>query len=292
MIARFLRLGLRGVGDLGRNPLQQLLTLCAVTLTAFLAGLFLLVVVNLNRELLTASGEFVFQVYWQENAPMSAVREQWDGLTDLPHVSDLTTYTPEQALAELGGALEGGTGALAELGRDNPLPPTAVVYFSAPDGDPDVFTQRTLRRLQTMPGVADVHFSSLELDLAKAWVRFSRRVLWPLIALLGLVGALVVGNTLRLSLAGRREEVEILRLVGASRWYVQFPLVVGGAVQGFTGGLAALGMLKLVHLSLADFMHTPPLDLAFTFLPLAHAAALVAGMTLVGVLSSLVALRE
>lgn len=291
-MGRFLRLAARGIADLGRNPLQQLLTLCAVALTAFLAGLFLLVVVNLNRELLTASGEFVFQVYWKDSVRLETVRGQWQDLEALPNFSALTTYTPDQALAELGGALEGGAGVLAELGRDNPLPPTAVVYFSAPEGDPDVFAQQTLRRLQTLPGVRDVHFSALELDLAKAWVRFSRMVLWPLIGLLGLVGALVVGNTLRLSLNNRREEVEILRLVGASRWYIMFPLVTGGAMQGFIGGMASLGMLKLVHLALADFVNTPPLNLSFGFLPTAYAAGLVAAMTLVGVLSSLVAVRE
>ncbi len=292
MIARLLRLTLRGLADLRRNPLAQLLTLCAVTLTAFLAGLFLLVVVNLNNELLSASGEFVFQVYWKQDAPMKDVRAQWRDLAALPHFREVRTYTPDQALDELGGALKNGAKALAELSRDNPLPPTAVVYFDAPGGDPDLFAQQTLRRLETMPHVAEVHFSALELDLAKAWARFSRTVLWPLIGLLGLVGALVVGNTLRLSLTRRRDEVEILRLVGASRWYIQFPLLVGGAAQGLTGGVLSLGMLKLVQLALADFLATPPLSLTFTALPPAHSLALVAGMTLVGMLSSLVALSE
>lgn len=292
MIARALRLTLRGLADLRRNPLAQLLTLCAVTLTAFLAGLFLLVVVNLNHELLSASGEFVFQVYWQPEAPTASVREQWRALEKLPHCREVRTYTPDQALAELGGALGENAEALRTLSKDNPLPPTAVVYFEAPEGDPETFAQETLRRLETLPGVAEVHYSALELDLAKAWVRFSHTVLWPLIALLGLIGALIVGNTLRLSLTRRRDEVEILRLVGASRWYIQFPLLIGGAAQGFTGGLLSLGMLKLVQLALADFLATPPLALAFTALPLPHSLALVAGMTLVGMLSSLVALSE
>lgn len=292
MIARLLRLAVRGLADLGRDPLAQLLTLCAVTLTAFLAGLFLLVVVNLNQELLSTSGEFVFQVYWKQNADMKTVRSQWQGLSAMEYYQGGRTYTPAEALEELGGSLEGGAGALAQLGKDNPLPPTAVVYFSAPDQDPGLFAQQTVRSLQSLPGVADVHFSAVELDLAKAWVRFSHTVLWPLIALLGLVGALVVGNTLRLGLIHRRDEVEILRLVGASRWYIQFPLLVGGAAQGFAGGVLSLGMLKLVQISLADFLATPPLSLKFSYLPPAHAAALVAGMTLVGVLSSLVALRD
>ncbi|WP_028587639.1 cell division protein FtsX [Desulfocurvus vexinensis] len=291
MIARLARLILRGVADLGRNPLAQALALGAVTLTAFLAGLFLLLLVNLNQALLSAGGEFVFQVYWASDAPLDTVRAQWQELDALPGFHAKTTYTPDQALAELGVALQGGAEALKTLPGGG-LPPTAVVSLHAPGADPAEFVQQTLRALQGLPGVADIHYSALQVDLARSWQRFARTVLWPLIGLLGLTGALVVGNTLRLALAGRRDEVEILRLVGAGRWYIQLPLLVGGAVQGLLGGVLALGLLALAHLALADLAATPPLHMAFTFLPLAHCLALLAGMTLVGVLSSLVALRE
>jgi len=290
VIVRLARLVLRGVADLGRNPLAQALTLCAVTLTAFLAGLFLLLLVNLNQALLSAGGEFVFQVYWAPETPLETVRGQWQELDALPGFHAKTTYTPDQALAELGMALQGDAATLK--GLTGGLPPTAAISLRAPEADPAEFVQQTLRALQGLPGVADIHYSALQVDLARSWQRFARTVLWPLIVLLGLTGALVVGNTLRLSLAGRHDEVEILRLVGAGRWYIQLPLLVGGAVQGLVGGALALGLLALAHLALADLAATPPLHMAFTFLPPAHCLALLAGMVLVGVLSSLVALRE
>ncbi|WP_291497266.1 FtsX-like permease family protein [Desulfocurvus sp.] len=291
MIARMARLLLRGVADLGRNPLAQALTLCAVTLTAFLAGLFLLLLVNLNQALLSAGGDFVFQVYWAPGTPEDALRDQWARLDALPGFQAKTTYTPAQALDELGLALGGEAKAIGGL-TGGALPPTAVVSLRAPEADPAVFVQQTLSALQGLPGVADIHYSALQVDLARSWQRFARTVLWPLIGLLGFTAALVVGNTVRLSLAGRRDEVDILRLVGAGRWYIQLPLLVGGAVQGLAGGALALGLLALAHLALADLAATPPLNMTFAFLPLGHCLALAGGMALAGALASLVALRE
>lgn len=291
MIARLIRLALRGVADLGRNPLAQALTLGAVTLAAFLAGLFLLLVVNLNQALLTAGGEFVFQVYWAPETPEAVLLEQWARLDALPGFQGKATYTPAQALDELGLALGGDAKAIRGL-TGGALPPTAVVTLHAPQADPAAFVQQTLGALQGLSGVADIHYSALQVDLARSWQRFAHTVLWPLIVLLGLTAALMVGNTLRLSLAGRRDEVDILRLVGAGRWYIQLPLLVGGAVQGLAGGALALGLLALAHLALADLAATPPLSLEFHFLPLAHCLALLGGMALVGALASMVALRE
>ena len=288
----FLRLMTRGIADLGRNPLAQLLTLMAVTLTAFLAGLFLLFVVNLAQELLTAQGNFAFQVYWEPAADMDRVRAQWSGFDALAYFKAKETFTPDQALGELAQSLGSGRDELRQLAGGSPLPATAVVYFTAPrDQDPEVFAQSTLREISRLPGVEDVHYSALQLGLAKAWTGFSHTVLWPLIAFLGFVTALIMANTLRLSLASRSDEVEILQLVGAGRWYIRLPLVVGGATQGLVGGALSLGLLKAVQLPLADLFNTPPLNLTIAFLPSEYALGLVAGVTTVGALASFVAVR-
>ncbi|BBD09363.1 cell division protein FtsX [Desulfovibrio ferrophilus] len=287
-----MRLIVRGFSDLTRNPLAQVMTLMAVTLTAFLAGLFLLFVVNLNQELSSAKGRFVFQVYWQADADMAVVKKQWQEFQTLDGLLSMKTFTPDEALADLARSLEGGETQIKGLTGDSPLPATAVLHFASPAGDPEAFTQNILSRIAGKRFVQDVHYSTMQLGLAKAWKSFARTVLWPLIACLGLVGALIVSNTLRLSLISRRDEVEILQLVGAGRWYIQLPLVVGGATLGLVGGVLSLGMLKGVQLALADLFNTPPLNLSISFLPVEYAVGLAVGMALVGAASSLMALRQ
>lgn len=307
MIGVALRQIWRGLLGLGQNPWAQALTLAAVTLSAFLGGLFLLVLFNLDLQLARAGGDFAFQVYWRADADMAEVKKQWSELDTLPRLAGKTTWSPAQALEELAqtmddpkGEKNGGQGddaaldqrILAGLKSDNPLPPTALLTFDAPARDPDQWAKGMLAHLESLKDVTSVRFNALELDFARSWGRFSRRVIWPLIGFLGLVVALVVGNTIKLSLLTRREEVEILHLVGASRWYIQLPLLAGGAVQGLVGSVLALCMLKGVQLSLQDLFNTPPLLLEIRFIPLEQAAVVAAVMVLVSVAASWVAVRQ
>jgi cell division transport system permease protein len=107
-----------------------------------------------------------------------------------------------------------------------------------------------------------------------------------------LVVGLVVGNTIKLALFQRRDEIEILRLVGASRLYIRFPLIVGGAVQGLLGGILALGLLGLVHMGLQDMLYFPPLWIEVPFLSLEEIGGMLGVLMFVGIISSFVAVKE
>jgi cell division transport system permease protein len=284
----------RGVRDLAVHPWAQALTLAAVTLVAFLGGLFFLVLHNLDRELAAARGSAAFQVYWKAGIGTEEIARQWKELAALPGLSDMQTFTPDQALADLVGAMKGSldTTALAALKGQNPLPPTALLVFDAPAGSPGTWAKDLVAKLSARAGVDRVNYNPLQMDLARSWSGFTRKVAWPLMAFLALVVGLSVGNTVRLSLLSRQNEVEILQLVGAGRWYIQLPLLTGGAAQGLMGSALALAMLKAIQVGVADLLAAPPLMLTLRFLPPADALLLAATVTGVCVLASVVAMRE
>lgn len=286
-----IKLVAQGLTDIRHHPWVQVLTLAAVTLVAFLAGLFLLVLHNLDQELKRSQGEIQFQVYWKAGTNMDVVGEQWKDLQNLDGLKELKTFTPEQGLEVLALSLGQGDD-FSWLKGQSPLPPTALMTFSMFDDDRHSWAKETYLQLERLPGVEKVSFNPLQLDLARSWNQFSNRVIWPLIVFLGLVLALVVGNTIKLAQVHRRHEVEILRLVGAARWYIQLPMLVSGAFLGLFGGALALLMLKGVQISLEDLLHFPPLWLRLEFLPLRQSLAFLAILTGMGLFSSLVALRE
>ena len=83
---------------------------------------------------------------------------------------------------------------------------------------------------------------------SRPWPLARQRLLWPLAAMLAFLLALTIGNTVRMAFARRREEVEIMRLVGAREWTIRLPLVSGAATLGASlGALAGLGLLKLTQ---------------------------------------------
>ena len=287
------RLFMQGVKDLGINPLAQFFTLTAVTLVAFLSGLFLMALTTLNYQLGTTRGETAFQVYWRVGTNMDEVRSQWAEFANMPGYTHVKTYTPEQALEELDRRMDKSRGSFPVLSEKSPLPPTALVFF-VPDNVPDVekFIQDTAGYLQNLPNVERVITTPLRDELGQAWRRISHYVMWPSVVFLTLVLGLVVGNTVRLSLLSRGHEMEILQMVGAQNWYIRFPLVVSGGLTGLIGGALGLGLLALAHSQLRHALYFPPLLMEVHFLPHNLCLALVLVPCLTGMAASWLAVRD
>ncbi len=286
----FFGLIFRGIRDLFRQPWPQALTLAAVTLTAFLGGLFAMFLHNLEIELARHQGKAQYQLFWKKDAAGAEVASQWAALRDRPELAELATFTPDQALAVMQEALGPGTD-LSWLRGKSPLPFTALATFRTPPDDPG-WPARTFEDLKALPGVASVHVNPLQMDLSRSVVDVSRTLLWPAGVFLLLLVALVVGNTVKLSLLARADEVAILRLVGAKTWYIRLPLLAGGVAQGLAGAGMALGLLKVLQHSLADVLDVPPLWIRIVFLEWPQIAALAGTMALVSAMASWVAARD
>ena len=291
MLGQLVRLSFRGVRDMALHPWAQLLSLVAVAMVALLAGVFMMLLYNVDQELIRDRGQVQFQVYWKPEFDQQRLEAQWAELKTLSALKEMDVYTPRLALADLAATL-GDAGDFGWLEGHNPLPPTASLSFAIPGANQEGWAARMLKRLKSMDGVDRVHYNPMQMDLAKGWLAVSRSVVWPLIGFLGLVVALVVGNTIKLSLITRRDEVEILALVGARPWYVRWPLLTGGAVQGLLGAGLALGLLKLLQHQLGDVLNFPPIFLHIGFLPWQYAAGLAGGVVLVCIASSWVAVRS
>jgi cell division transport system permease protein len=229
---------------------------------------------------------------------IALVREQWDSFRHMPDFSAVATYTPEEALQDLGtrlGRLRQGRADLARefpfLGEASPLPATALVSFAPAGGDLTAWVERTESFLKNLPGVERVITTPLRDELGQAWRKISRFVMLPSLVFLTLTLGLVVGNTIRLALLTRAYEIEILHMVGAYNWYIRFPLMTGGAVLGLAGGALALGMLRLVHAQIRDALTFPPLFVEILFPPQEFCLALVLVPAFTGMAASWLAVR-
>ncbi|GFM38612.1 cell division protein FtsX [Desulfovibrio psychrotolerans] len=300
MMAVILKLIGRGFRDFGQHPWAQLLTLAAVTLVTFLSGLFLLGFSNLNKELNVVRGDVVYQVFWRADTGMDLVRSRWDEMRHLPWLVEMRTYTPEEALKSLmehARAAEGKGGRQLTshsgwLKERNPLPPTAMLRFAPRDPDTETWMRETREYLENLPSVENVRANPLRDDLARAWNAFAGVIMWPVIGFLGFVLALVVGNTIKLSLISRRDEIDILQLVGARNWFIRLPLLISGALQGAVGGICALCLLWVAWYALKDVLNFSPLFVELSFLPFEQSVLLVAVPALVGFVSSWLAVRN
>ena len=193
-------------------------------------------------------------------------------------VAQVTLHTPDDGLAQLREAgLGDAIDALGDAG--NPLPSLLVV---APAGDESLLAAS----LESLPEADLVQHDALWRQRLDGWLRFGRRVALVLATLLGLGALLVVGNTVRLDIQARREEIAVLQHLGASDGFIRRPFLYLGAWYGLAAGIVAIGLLTLAALAL----RAPLAELAASygshfslsgFAP-AHAVAVVGGSTLLG----------
>lgn len=141
---------------------------------------------------------------------------------------------------------------------ENPLPDTLHVKVDKPENITAVFN-----RVKGTIGVEDLNYAK---DIAKKMQMFNNVVHTITLVVVILTAALtitIINNTIQLVIQSRKEEIEIMRLMGVSNWYIKIPLILQGAIYGFVGALISLLPLNAVHNGLMKvhefFMVPPPL---------------------------------
>ena len=150
--------------------------------------------------------------------------------------------------------------------------------------------------LRALPGVADVDYGNAWLEKLETLVSRARLAAVALFAALALATAVLVGNTLRLAVFARQEEIEILKLVGATDAFVSTPFLIEGLLQGLAGGALAVGALAGLHALLVPRLQAAvgvagALRLTDT-LPPALLLGLLGGGAAVGLLGSALAVMR
>ena len=185
--------------------------------------------------------------------------------------------TPEQGLAEL-REKSGLAEALAAV-ESNPLPSLLVV---TPKSD-ELALAQSLEQL----GEADVvqHDAGWRQRL-DGWLRFGTRLAWVLAAMLGLGALLVVGNTVRLDIQSRRDEIAVLQQLGATDGFIRRPFLYLGASYGLAAGAVALALLTAADHSLRESLSALAQSYGSRFalqgFDLLHALGILAGAAALG----------
>ncbi len=266
------------LGRVFRKPGAALLTVSVMALALALPLGLWLVLGNVERLAGNVERSREISVFLAQDIDAARAVALADELRARANIGAVAHVTPEQGLATLreGGALAGIVDA---VGEDNPLPHLLVV---TPAGD-ELMVAASLEQL---PEAALVQHDVQWRERLDTWLRFGGRVSWVLAVLLGLGALLVVGNTVRLDIQSRREEIGVLQLLGASDGFIRRPFLYLGAWYGLAAGALAVALLALAGLALRE----PLAGLAASYgsrfalagLDLPWALAVTGGSTLLG----------
>ncbi len=279
----------RAVANLRQSWLISSITVGIISICLFLVGGYLLMTHNLQGVLETWKQEVRVTVYLRGGFPEEDVLAFQDRLSSLPEVHSVTYISQEQALEEF-AAMLGDNKVLVSGLETNPLPASLRITLRKEN--------RNLEGVKAvLPMIGDDPLAQ-EIQYGKEWLERLDRVL-NLLRLgsvvlglaLSLAAVFIISNTIKITVMARKDELEIMRMVGATEGFIRLPFLVEGIIQGFAGAVISLGLLGAVHTFLATRADQPLLRIlhieSFQFLPPVAMTAIITGGMLLGGLGSL-----
>ena len=265
------------LGRFARRPWSTLLTIGVMGVALALPLGLWLVLDNVGRFAGSAQQSRQIALFLEVDVDGPRAAAMADELRAREDVAAVELRTPEQGLAEL--REQGGLDAAIDALDVNPLPSVLLV---TPAGDGTALADA----LREVPGVEMLQHDAEWRRRLDGWLRFGGRVAFVLALLLGLGALLVVGNTVRLDIQSRREEIGVLQLLGASDGFIRRPFLYLGAWYGLGAGALALALLTATNLALraplSELAASYGSDFALQGLGVAQAGWVLLGATVLG----------
>lgn len=220
-----------------RAPLLSVLSITTIGVSLFAFGLFGLVAVNLREALRQVEERVEIRAFLAEGTGADAAAAAVGDVLAFPEVAVATYVTPDEALTRARKEL----GEFADVFEAGVLPGSIEVRLKEGFREPAT-VNAVARRLRAFPFVDDVRYGA-------DWVeKLYRLRTIATVAGLGLgaafaaVAIIVIGATIRMTVLARAKEISVMRLVGATDWFVRLPFLLEGLTKGILGGALALGL--------------------------------------------------
>jgi cell division transport system permease protein len=240
------RAGLRG------SPVTSAIAALTIGVCLLLAGAFALLVANMEAILGRFGEELHVVAYLEPSIPQRDLDALMERALAQPGVETVAYVSAEEAALRFRAAQPERAVLLDGL-AENPLP-ASVELRLAPQQRRAESVRAVSELLAALPGVAEIGSGNEWIDGYAQAVELIRAVALAIGAVLALATLLIVANTIRLSIYARRDEIEILRLVGASRSYVAAPFLLEGVIEGLAGGALGLALLWALARGLAPIL--------------------------------------
>jgi cell division transport system permease protein len=246
----FLREAIRA---LKRNAIPSFAAMATVLVTVLVLGVFIPVVQATTGAANEVRGKVIADVYLKTDAKGKDIERVSRLLRSEPLVGKVEFISKERAYRE-----ERARNPKAyELLGSNPLPDTFRVTPRNPDDITKLKDELSPQaagggRTVVDPAIDEVRNREEDTNKILSVTRVVKLTMALLAGLLGIASMLLIANTIRLSLYARRREVEVMKLVGATDWFIRWPFVLEGVIVGALGGVLAILLLAVVKIAVVD----------------------------------------
>jgi cell division transport system permease protein len=216
----------------------------AIAVAFLVTGIFLVLTVNLSAVVLRWAEDFQVIAFLRDDITAEQVTLARKRLDSEMAVRAVTYISKEEALSDFRRQLRGQESLIDGL-KDNPLPASFQLRIRKDYQTADALAHLAAS-LRRMEGIEDVLYGQEWVERLASLIQVMKILGIVIGAVLGIASLFIVANTVRLVVYARAQEIEIMRLVGASRTYIQIPLILEGTLQGGLGAALALGVLYVL----------------------------------------------
>ncbi len=233
----------QGIKNIKRNRMFSIASIGTITTCLFLFGIFYCILMNFQHLILSAEKGVSVTVFFEENLTQEEISAIGDKIKIRAEVSNSEFVSAEQAWEEY-KETRLDPEQVASFGDDNPLANSAhyIVYLN------DIEMQDVLvRYLQSIPGVRQVNNSEAIADMLSSVNKGLAYGTAIVIAILLGVAVFLISTTVTMGVAVRRQEISIMKLIGATDFFIRAPFIVEGIIIGIIGAILPIGLLYFVY---------------------------------------------
>ena len=293
------------LGSLRRNWVITLAAILTVFISMAILGLVLVIEQNLNSGATSLKNRVEIEVFISDNAPQAQVNALEAKIKALPQLKSYQYLSKEQALQEFRKRLGSDADQILANLVGNPLPASYRIYVK------DANTVDAVARQffndpavdNSAPGKHDgVRYAQATVRRMLGTINLVTKGMWIGTGLFAVAGILLISTTVRLSIFARRNEIEIMRLVGATNWFIRWPFMLEGFMTDLVGSVFAAVAIWVVNLTVFNWIKSSaisflkvelyPMWFKSGWWPLGLLPTLVVIGAVLGSLGSAVALRR
>lgn len=276
-----------------RNLWIGLASMSTVAVSLIIVGISLLLVVNTNYLAARLESDVEITAYLKSDFNMEDAGALENEIRTIPGVDKVSFVTKVRALQEFRNQLGEQQSMVDALGGENPLPHSYRIRTIAAE---DV--KRVAGVLNQMPEMEKVAYGKEVVEVLFTITKWIRAVGLTGMTLLALAAVFLIATTIRLTVFARRKEIQIMKVIGATDWFIRWPFLLEGMLLGFAGALIATGVVDFSYLALIKYIRQQEFNLTMLalrfdreFIAALSGVLLLAG-TLLGAVGSAISMRR
>jgi len=284
----------RAITNIRQNVFVNVVTVGTITLALLIVSLFLLVFVNLESAAENWSERVQVTVYFDKDLSgqeQSAFREK---ISALAGVSRVSYVSRDEALKRFKNRLKGQETLLDGV-RSEVLPTSFEITLKRSYRE-TASVEEFVTKLKKIPGITEVQYGEEWVRRFNSFLNFIRLLGALLGGFLVIAVVFIVSNTIKLTIYSRRDELEVMSLVGATRFFISAPFLLEGVIQGLAGSVISLVLLfglyeGFLH-NAGSFITFNPAASGLSFLPAEYVFGLLLAGAVLGFIGSLTSLKR